>query len=124
MRAMKYVRVYSDETGKSHFAEQEMRLAPVVLSLSLPALEASQPQATSQLLFVRLSPDWRSDWHPAPAYQYVCVLAGEVELTVGDGESRRFSVGDVVHLQDIGGQGHATRVIGEQDVLIAVAQQA
>ncbi len=64
---MRYVRIYSDENGESHFAEMEMRLAPVVLSLTVPALEASEPQEARQILFVRLSPDWDTDWHPAPA---------------------------------------------------------
>jgi len=119
-----YLRVYADETGQSHFADLELRLAPVVHSLAMPAVEASEPQPASQFLIVRLPAGWHADWHPAPAYQYLCVLAGEAELTVGDGDRRRFSVGDVLHLQDIAGRGHTTRVIGEQDLLLAVVQQA
>ena len=121
---MRYFRVYSDETGESHFAEVEMRFAPVVVSLSAPALEACEPQEASQFMFVRLPPGWSTEWHPAPAYQYVCVLSGEVELTVGDGDTRRFTGGDILHLQDITGTGHTTRVVGEEEVLIAVVQQA
>jgi len=121
---MKYVQVYSDETGQSHFAELEMRLAPTIHSLAMPAVEASEPRAARQFAVLRLPAGWRAEWHPAPAYQYICVLAGEAELTVGDGDTRRFSGGDVVHLRDISGQGHATRVIGEQDLLIAVVEEA
>jgi len=121
---MRYFRIYSDENGVSHFAELEMRLAPVVLSLSTPALEACEPQAASQIMFVRLAPGWDSDWHPAPAYQYVCLLSGQAELTVGDGDTRQFARGDVLHLQDITGKGHTTRVIGEEEILLAVVQEA
>ena len=121
---MKYFRVHSDENGVSHLSEQDMRLAPVVLSLSMPALEACEPQAASQIMFVRLPPGWSTDWHPAPAYQYVCILAGQVELTVGDGDARQFAAGEVLHLQDISGKGHSTKVIGDDDLLIAVVQQA
>ena len=121
---MKYVRVYSDEDGVSHFAELEMRLGPVVLSLTTPVLEACEPQAASQVMFVRLPPDWNSDWHPVPAYQYVCVLSGRAELTAGDGDTRQFAAGDVLHLQDIVGKGHTTRVIGGEEILLAVVQQA
>ena len=121
---MKYFRVYSDENGVSHLTQLEMRLAPVVLSLSTPALQACEPQAASQIMFVRLPPGWSTDWHPAPAYQYVCVLAGQVEFTVGDGDVRQFAAGDVLHLQDITGKGHCTEVIGEEDLVIAVVQQA
>ena len=121
---MKYFRVYSDERGQSHFAERDLRFAPVVLSLEVPAIEACEPQAASQLLFARLPAGWSTEWHPAPAYQYVCILAGEAELTVGDGDVRRFSRGDVLHFQDITGDGHRTRVIGEDDLLMVVVQQA
>jgi len=121
---MRYVRIYSDENGESHFAEMEMRLAPVVLSLTVPALEASEPQEARQILFIRLSPDWDTDWHPAPAYQYMCVLSGTAEITVGDGDVRRFSAGDTVLLQDITGKGHQTRVVGEEEVLVATVQLA
>ena len=121
---MKYFRVYSDEFGKSHFAELEMRLAPMVLSLEVPALEACDPQAASQLLFARLPSGWSTEWHPAPAYQYVCILAGEAEVTVGDGDVRRFARGDVLHFQDITGDGHQTRVIGADNLLMVVVQQA
>jgi quercetin dioxygenase-like cupin family protein len=121
---MRYFRVYSDENGDSHFAEMEMRFAPVVLSLSVPALEASEPQEASQFMLIRLPSGWSTEWHPAPAYQYVCVLSGEAELTVGDGDTRRFASGDVLHLQDITGKGHTTRVVGEEELLIAVVQQA
>ena len=121
---MKYFRIYSDENGQSHMKEMEIRLAPKVLSLTVPALEASEPQEASQLMFVRFPPGWSTEWHPAPAYQYVCVLSGEAELTVGDGDARRFAAGDVLHLQDITGDGHMTRVVGEEELLIAVVQQA
>lgn len=121
---MKYVRVYSDDRGQSHFAELDMRLVPAVLSLSMPALEACEPLAASQLQFLHLPPGWSTDWQPAPAYQYLCILAGEAELSVGDGDTRRFSGGDVLHLQDIGGKGHVTRVVGEAGALLAVVRQA
>ena len=121
---MKYVRIHSDENGRSHFADMELRFAPAVYSLAVPAVELSEPEAASQLRFLRLPAGWQADWHPAPAYQYLCILAGEVELTVGDGESRRFVRGDVILVRDITGQGHATRVIGADDVLMAVVQQA
>ena len=121
---MRYFRIYSDEYGQSHFKEMELRFAPKVLSLTEPALMASEPQEASQLLFVRFPPGWSTEWHPAPAYQYVCVLSGEAELTVGDGDTRRFAGGDILHLQDITGDGHTTRVDGDEQLLIAVVQQA
>ena len=121
---MKYARIYSDETGESHFADAEARMAPVVLSLTMAAVEACEPVAASQILFLRLPPGWSADWHPSPAYQYLCILSGEAEVDVSDGDTRRFSAGDVVLTQDITGKGHATRVVGDDEMLVAVTQLA
>ena len=65
---MRYFRVHSDENGVSHFAELEMRLAPLVLSLSTPALgfSTSLHKLKSWTRFTfgtttpRLNPSWAS----------------------------------------------------------------
>lgn len=52
-----------------------------------------------------------NDGHPAPRRQFVLVSAGEVEVTVSDGEVRRFGPGSVF-LDDDTGKGHRTRAVG------------
>jgi quercetin dioxygenase-like cupin family protein len=52
------------------------------------------------------------DWHGAPRRQYVVTLAGEVEIGLGDGSVHRFGAGHVTLAEDLTGQGHTTRVVG------------
>ena len=45
------------------------------------------------------------------------MLSGSLTVTVGDGTERTFSSGDIVMLDDVGTQGHLTRVSGNQQVV-------
>jgi uncharacterized cupin superfamily protein len=44
----------------------------------------------------------------------VVTLSGQVEIEAGDGAVRRFGPGDVLLAEDLTGQGHLTRVVGDQ----------
>jgi quercetin dioxygenase-like cupin family protein len=67
---------------------------------------------------------WFGDWHPAPRRQLFVALAGELEVTVSDGEARRIRAGDVVLTEDTTGKGHTTRVIGDTPVRSVIVQLA
>ena len=52
--------------------------------------------------------------HPAPAAQFVVVLAGVFSVTTTDGQTRQFSPGDVVRVEDTAPcKGHIT-VVGDK----------
>lgn len=68
--------------------------------------------------YLRHSPGYASDWHPAPAKQYVMVLNGTMEVEAGDGERRTFAAGSVLLVTDVDGRGHRTRVIGTEGLFI------
>jgi hypothetical protein len=61
--------------------------------------------------------------HPAPFRMFQSYLSGTVEVTASDGQSRRFGPGSLLLLEDIRGQGHSTRVLDE-DVVMLVTQLA
>jgi hypothetical protein len=50
-------------------------------------------------------------------------LSGAVEVTASDGQSRRFGPGSLLLLEDTRGQGHSTRILDE-DVVMLVTQLA
>lgn len=73
----------------------------------------------SGTLFFGVHPGWGGEVpHPTPQRQIFCIMRGVVEVAVSDGEQRRFSAGDLIVLDDTRGKGHATRVIGTDDVLL------
>jgi len=72
--------------------------------------------------FILFPSGWFGDWHPTPRKQVFFVLSGELEGRVSDGERRLFGHGSIVLLEDTMGKGHATKVVGSEDVLTAVVQ--
>ena len=53
--------------------------------------------------------------------QFIFVLQGNLEVEVSDGETRQFGAGAVILVEDTSGQGHITRVAGEERAyLVAV----
>ena len=98
------VRIYTGQDGQTHFED-----------LPLPAGEESRNvalQASANLAFRRFPADYFSDWHTAPRRQYIFILAGQMEIGIGDGTTRRFGPGDVVLADDLTGKGHTTRSVG------------
>jgi hypothetical protein len=65
-----------------------------------------------EVTFLRMDPGYARDWHPAPAPPVRDRPDGEVEVTVTDGQSRRFGPGGVFLAEDTTGQGHRTRAVG------------
>ena len=96
------VRIYTGEDGQTHFEDQPLPEASHNIAL----------QAGANLAFRRFPADYFSDWHTAPRRQYIFILAGQMEIGIGDGTTRRFGPGDVVLADDLTGQGHTTRSVG------------
>ena len=59
------------------------------------------------------------DWHPAPRRQFVIILSGRLEIGLGDGTTQVFGAGDARLVEDTTGQGHTTRVIGDEPCVTA-----
>ena len=119
---MKYVRVYTDESGESHFDDIELELTPKNVAPPAPAINLSSDIPATQFVFYSFPPGWIGDWHPVPQRQIFFFLAGEFSGEVSDGEVRIFKAGDVVLGEDTTGKGHRSWVTSQTDVLAAVVQ--
>jgi len=58
---------------------------------------------------------------PVPRRQLMVVVMGSVETTASDGETRLFTPGSAILLEDTTGRGHSSRTV-DGEVLIAVTQ--
>lgn len=77
----------------------------------------------SRVIIISFSKDLSYDvFHPAPRHQWAVIVSGRLELGVSDGETRVFSAGSVLNMRDTGSKGHTTRVVGEEDVMMFVAE--
>ena len=124
MHQFRYVRLFSDAAGGSHF--QDIAVSPD-RELSVPPAPPLRMRALGPAVAVALvggDSGWHGEVaHPAPFRMLQSYLSGTVEVTVSDGESRRFGPGSLLLLDDTHGRGHSTRILDE-DVVMLVTQLA
>jgi hypothetical protein len=117
---LRYTEIFSDADGVSHFRDVEVTMALKDLAPPTPAFHVSEFDSAASVGFLRIPPGWGGGWHPAPSDGYVLVLAGTVQIEVGDGELRQFSPGSVWRHKDVAGQGHDSRVIGDREAILSI----
>ena len=106
---MKIPKIYVDEHGHSYFGQAEL-------------VQHGDPQRRVQAAnqdvrywqMRQIKPGHFIDFRPNIVPQFVAVLSGKLALTVSNGETRHFTRGDMVLLQDMTGQGHVTRTLGHE----------
>lgn len=106
---MHYTRLYSDENGDSFFEHVEVPLHDQGV---IGYLSGNFDVKSLQFRLNEADYDW--DFHNAPARQFIILLDGEVEITTSSGETRRFSGGDVLLVEDTNGKGHRTKNVKQQ----------
>lgn len=106
---MKITRIYADAAGETHFGEIDI---PLEDAGAIGIL--SQLQEATGIIFRETAGDYDFSWHNTPRRQYVIMLAGAVDFTVSDGETRRFGDGEVVLLEDTSGKGHVSKAVQGQ----------
>ena len=112
------LRIYSGSDGKSHIEAVELDLQPFVDTEGAHG-EGTALQAGA--ITFRVAPvGYVLEWHCAPRRQYTITLAGRGEIEVGDGTKKEVNPGDVLLAEDLTGQGHITRVVGDEARFYAV----
>jgi hypothetical protein len=108
-----YTRTVATLGGGSRFEDVAVpdRMAEVVPGL--PAFSASDAIATSGATLLRIGAGWDGSWHPSPKRWFMVTLAGEIEVTTTDGETRRLGAGSLWLIDDTAGRGHNTRVLSD-----------
>ena len=119
MSTLEYLRIYADDNGCSHFETKRMNLEARDYAPPAPALNTSTLESADNYTFLELPVGWYGEWHPTPVRQWLIFMTGACEFEAGDGERAVSKAGDVVMLDDTSGQGHQTRVIGDEPVRIA-----
>ncbi len=109
---MKYTRIYADANGESHFQDVEVAMTTAPYNTGT----ISQMIAAKGVMF-RVSRDYLVDWHNAPRRQFVVNVTGTLEVTVSDGEKRRFGPGTILLAEDVTGKGHISQSLGGEERL-------
>jgi len=108
------IRNYTGEDGKSHFEDIHLSFDAYTGGRERTAL-----QGAKGVRFARWPAGFFLDWHNAPRRQYVIILSGQIEVGVEE-ETKRLQAGDVALEEDLTGQGHTARIVGDQPLLYAV----
>jgi quercetin dioxygenase-like cupin family protein len=117
---MKYVRLYPDQKGETHFADVNLELTENDYRPPAPVLYVSHAFETEAFQFVRLPAGWSGQRINPPEPQFFICLKGSVEITASDGQKRTIAAGDAVKMEDVEGKGHRTSVKGADDCIAAV----
>jgi hypothetical protein len=120
VESVAFVRVAMNAQNETYFADGEAKFELKDYAPPAGLIGVAAMQAAESLVFITAESNWYGDWHPAPRKQYVFILGGAIEIKVADGEVRRFSIGDIVLLEDTAGKGHDTRVVSEEPALFAI----
>lgn len=97
-------RIYSDESGESHFEDFTVPLID-----KGPIGFLSDSKKVKGMIFREVLPSYDYDFHNAPQRQYIVLLDGGVEIETSLGEKRSFKTGEILLVEDISGKGHKTK---------------
>jgi len=123
-----YTRVFCTPDNESHFETVTVALSKTNAAPPASPLYTGGNRPVSTALFVGADAQWGTHDlqnrlnHPAPAAQFVVLLAGTFSVTTTDGNTRRFSPGDVVRVEDTAPcKGHIT-VVGDKPGFLMFAR--
>ena len=117
-----FTRLYSDHRGESHFDDVQVNFAAVDYTEAAPPLNLSAITNATSTRFMEAPAGWSSDWHTSSGRTLFICLSGEWEVTVSDGESRRFAIGSVILVENTSGVGHSSRITSVDGSLAAMIQ--
>jgi quercetin dioxygenase-like cupin family protein len=113
------LRIYTGDDGRSHIERRALEFEPFVDKEGAQG-QATVPVGAKSISFRTGKPRYELSWHCAPRRQMIIMLGGTMEIEVGDGTAVRAAKGDCVLAEDLTGQGHITRVVGEEERFYAV----
>lgn len=119
---MHLLQLSEDEHGVSHFCDVDIDLDKKNFAPPAPPMLISEPARCRALLYVTLPAGWGGAKHPSPRRQIAHCLAGRLRVEAGDGEIREIGPGGIWRMEDVGGSGHTTTVLGLEDVRLAIVQ--
>jgi hypothetical protein len=125
-RVLSVTHLWADASGVSHFRDEKLSFeaaTPENPTAGTTSRTNPDPEALVSLplrgatgaTFLYLKRAAIEDWHRAPRRMYLIPVQGMSEVTAGDGEVRRFGLGQIVLMDDLTGKGHVTRAVGNVD---------
>jgi hypothetical protein len=119
-RKITVTRMYHDEQGESHFADETVEATAMDFAPPAPPIFVTPPIQAARVVHLFLPAGFQGDFHPAPRRQVMTLLSGLLESGTSDGEVRQFTPGSSTLVEDTEGRGHSTKAL--EDCVMVVAQ--
>ena len=116
--SISYSRLYSDDKGITHFADDKFVLYSAYHG-DVKTVMQTPLQKVHGFNFLRAVAGW-SVWHSAKRKQFIFVLKGSMEIEAGDGEKRILTPGDIILVEDMNSEGHKTANAGGKELLALI----
>ena len=113
---MKYLRLYADENGGSHFEDMQAAFDMAVYAPPAPAFGVSAAVEAKRYVMVHFPAGWDSGLHPVPRRQLFVMLSGRFQGQTSGGAVLDLGPGDVVLMEDTTGRGHSARTLDGTEV--------
>ncbi|MEJ2435402.1 MAG: hypothetical protein P8Y53_20455 [Pseudolabrys sp.] len=117
---MKYVRLHAGKNGKTHFEDATLKLDEADYRPPAPLVFVSHAFPSDGMQFIRLPSGWSADGINVPKKQFMICITGHLEVTASDGETRTVGPGDTMLMEDVEGDGHRSRVKGNEYVAAVI----
>ncbi len=107
-------------SGFTRFVEEFLEEKPLMEGTDAPVFWGTDPLPPGRLSFMRIGKGWVWDWHNAPSLDFVYLLEGAFQVSVGSEnavETRIFKPGDLFAFNDAFGRGHRAEALEECSLL-------
>lgn len=106
--------------GFTRFVEELLEEKPLVEGKGAPAFWGTDPLPPGGLPFMKMKKGWVWDWHNAPSLDFLYVLEGTFQVSVGSEdavETQIFKPGDLFAFNDSFGRGHRAETLEDSCLL-------
>lgn len=122
MTELCFPRLRADLAEGTRFDTVRITVIPQQFAPPAPSFSVSSFETATQCGFLHLPVGWVGEQHPSPSHMWIYVLAGQMEFEASNGDIRHIVPGSALLLEDTTGQGHSSRVVGDQPVTLAVVR--
>lgn len=113
-------RVVTGDDGRTRFEEIELEFTSVD-GVVPDAVFDVFPLGACDSAVVSFEPGFVAPFHNTPAPTWMMIMAGRIALGVSDDRWVELVPGDMIHMTDATGEGHRSRVVGDERVVMATA---
>jgi quercetin dioxygenase-like cupin family protein len=113
-------RVVAGDDGKTRFEDFEVEFVHIEGVVEGAVFDA-YPLGAADSAVVSFEPGFVAPFHNTPGPTWMFVMSGRMALGVSDDQWIELVPGDMIHMLDATGEGHQSRVVGDEPVVMVTA---